>query len=74
MLDNNLVLSNSIISCLASPQSPSKQEEWYMKGALDVVLRHCTTLLDGSPLTDNERQAFQTVAVEFGLKGLRGTI
>ena len=43
-----------------------------MKGALDVVLRHCSTLLDGSPLTDKERAEFETIAMEFGRKGLRG--
>ena len=53
-------------------QSPSKHEEWYMKGALDVVLRHCTTLPDGSLLTDKERQIFEGVAMDFGHKGLRG--
>ena len=53
-------------------QSPSQHEEWYMKGALDVVLRHCTALLDGSPLTEKERVVFEGVAVDFGRRGLRG--
>ena len=43
-----------------------------MKGALDVVLRHCTTLPDGSLLTDKERKIFEGVAMDFGHKGLRG--
>ena len=45
-----------------------------MKGALDVVLRHCSTLPDGSLLTDKEKQMFEGVAADFGHKGLRGTI
>jgi magnesium-transporting ATPase (P-type) len=55
-----------------SVQSPSQYEKWYMKGALDVVLRHCSTLLDGSPLTEKEKQVFEGVAVDFGRRGLRG--
>ena len=43
-----------------------------MKGALDVILRHCTSLLDGSPLTEKEKQVFEGVAMDFGRKGLRG--
>ena len=43
-----------------------------MKGALDVVLRHCATLLDGSLFTEKERQVFEGVAKDFGHRGLRG--
>ncbi len=44
-----------------------------MKGALDVVLRHCTTLPDCSPLTLRERDSFVAKSQELGQQGLRGT-
>lgn len=43
-----------------------------MKGALDVVLRHCTTLADGSLLTLRERDSFIAKSRELGEQGLRG--
>ena len=55
------------------PQSPSGQELWYMKGALEVVLRHCSVLPGGATLTDTQRDHFESVASEMGRKGLRGT-
>lgn len=45
-----------------------------MKGALDVVLRHCSTLLDSSPLTEKEKKEFEGVAIDFGRRGLRGIV
>ena len=43
-----------------------------MKGAIDVVLRHCTSIPDGSALTDKEKQLYFAKVKEFGYKGLRG--
>ena len=45
-----------------------------MKGALDVVLRHCSSLLDGSPLTEKEKKVFEGISIDFGRRGLRGRI
>ena len=67
-----LSLSLSHLHSLPLPQFPSKDEEWYMKGALDVVLRHCTTVAGGEPLTPALHEHFTTVASEFGHQGLRG--
>ena len=58
---------------LLPPQSPSGQELWYMKGALEVVLRHSSALPGGATLTDTQRDHFESVASEMGRKGLRGT-
>ncbi len=44
-----------------------------MKGALDVVLRHCHTLPNGSVLTAADKKHFEGVGEELGLKGLRGS-
>jgi len=57
---------------LLSLQSPGSPEMWYMKGALEVVLRHCSTLPGGSTLTDAQRTHFEHKASELGRKGLRG--
>ncbi len=43
-----------------------------MKGALDVILRHCTTLPGGSPLTLADKDSFVARSEELGNKGLRG--
>lgn len=56
----------------ALPQPPSPDVVWHVKGALDVVLRQCLTLPDGSPLTSVDRQHFESAAHELGLRGLRG--
>ena len=45
-----------------------------MKGALDVVLRHCSTLPSGCVLRDVDRDHFQKIASDFGYKGLRGGV
>ena len=61
------------VYALLPPQSPSGQELWYMKGALEVVLRHSSALPGGATLTDTQRDHFESVASEMGRKGLRGT-
>ena len=43
-----------------------------MKGALDVVLRHCNTLPDGSPLTLKDKDSYTAKCEELGHQGLRG--
>ena len=43
-----------------------------MKGALDVVLRHCTTLPNGTILTDADRELYESKGRELGHRGLRG--
>ena len=44
---------------------------WYMKGALEVVLRHCTTMFpNNAPLTLKERAHFAGVSSEIGKLGL----
>ena len=53
-------------------QSPSKEQVWHMKGALEVVLRHCTSRLDGGVLTAAEKAHYSTIASQFGHRGLRG--
>ena len=53
-------------------QVPSGQEVWYVKGAIDVVLRQCSVLPDGSPLTPVDKERYQDTAHDLGLKGLRG--
>ena len=45
---------------------------WYVKGALNVVLKQCSTLPDGSPLTSVDQEHYENAAHELGLKGLRG--
>ena len=43
-----------------------------MKGALDVVLKLCASLPDGSPLTSIDQGHYENAARDFGLRGLRG--
>ena len=43
-----------------------------MKGALDVVLRHCHTLPNGCVLTVADKEHFESIGRELGHKGLRG--
>ena len=46
---------------------------WFMKGALEVVLRHCTTVYPSNlPLSLKERAHFEGVSAEIGKQGLRG--
>ena len=46
---------------------------WYMKGAIEAVLRHSSTLLpNNAPLSLKERAHFEGVAAEIGKLGLRG--
>ncbi|CAI8016880.1 Calcium-transporting ATPase type 2C member 1 [Geodia barretti] len=52
-------------------EPPSKNEDWYMKGALDVVLRHCTTISGGGLLTPSLHEHYMSVASEYGHQGLR---
>lgn len=45
---------------------------WFMKGALEVVLRHCTTVYPSNmPLSLKERAHFEGVSAEIGKQGLR---
>ena len=55
-------------------QPPGGEEVWFMKGALDVILRHCSTLPDGSPLTLADKDSFVAKSEELGTKGLRGEL
>ena len=43
-----------------------------MKGALDVVLRHCSSLASGTELVEEHWSVFRAKASEFGHRGLRG--
>ena len=43
-----------------------------MKGALDVVLRHCTTIDGGELLTPALCDHYTSVARDYGHQGLRG--
>lgn len=46
---------------------------WYMKGAIEVVLRHASTMFpNNAPFTLKERAHFEGVASEIGKLGLRG--
>lgn len=45
---------------------------WHVKGAMDVVLRQCSSLPDGSPLTSIDKEHFTNAAHELGMRGLRG--
>lgn len=45
---------------------------WYVKGALEVVLKQCVSLPDGSPLTSIDRDHFEECGRELGQRGLRG--
>ncbi len=53
-------------------QPPAAKESWHVKGALDVVLKQCATLPDGSPLTSVDKEHYHSAAHDLGLKGLRG--
>lgn len=67
-------IPNASLPFLTTPtlQTPSAKEMWFVKGALDVILKQCTTLPDGSPLTSVDVEHFNSVAHDLGLKGLRG--
>lgn len=43
-----------------------------MKGALSVVLKQCSSLPDGSPLTCIDKEHYESAAQELALQGLRG--
>ena len=44
-----------------------------MKGALSVVLRHCTVIgQNHAPFTTKEKAHFEGVSAEMGHQGLRG--
>ena len=46
---------------------------WHMKGAIEVVLRHSTSMFpNNAPLTLKDRAHFEGVAAEIGKLGLRG--
>ena len=45
-----------------------------MKGALDVVLRHCATVSGGELLTPSLHQLYLSAASEYGRQGLRGLL
>ena len=46
---------------------------WFMKGALSVVLRHCTVIGQNcAPFTTKEKAHFEGVSAEMGHQGLRG--
>lgn len=45
---------------------------WFMKGALSVVLRHCTVIgQNHAPFTTKEKAHFEGVSAEMGHQGLR---
>ena len=51
--------------------------EWFMKGALEMVFKHCSLLYSTSTLrllTDRDRGHFESVAAEMGRHGLRGIV
>ena len=68
-LPPSLTVSLCVCVCV---QSPSKEQVWHMKGALEVVLRHCTSRLDGGVLTAAEKAHYSAIASQFGHRGLRG--
>ena len=48
---------------------------WYMKGAIEVVLRHSVAMApNGDPLTLKDKAHFEGVAAEIGKLGLRGNV
>lgn len=53
-------------------QAPPTEEVWHVKGAMDVVLRQCVSLPDGSPLTSIDKEHYMNAAHELGMRGLRG--
>ncbi len=47
--------------------------KWYMKGAVEVVMRHSSSMFpNNAPLTLKEKAHFEGVAAELGKLGLRG--
>ena len=49
--------------------------KWYMKGAIEVVLRQSSCMFpNNAPLTLKEKAHFEGVAAELGKLGLRGNV
>ena len=61
------------LSLFLSPLKFAFQDQaWFIKGALDVVLRHCSTTANGDKLTSTLQDDYTNVASQFGHQGLRG--
>lgn len=52
-------------------QAPPTEEVWHVKGAMNVVLKQCVSLPDGSTLTSIDKQHLEAAAHELGTRGLR---
>eukprot|EP00731_Ephydatia_muelleri_P026313 Em0018g413a len=52
-------------------QPPVQSEVWYMKGAIDVVLKYCTTESSGHRMTKELVQQYEGKAMEYGRRGMR---
>ncbi|KAL5467342.1 hypothetical protein EMCRGX_G031555 [Ephydatia muelleri] len=56
---------------LQATDPPVQSEVWYMKGAIDVVLKYCTTESSGHRMTKELVQQYEGKAMEYGRRGMR---